>query len=251
MRQFNATLEQRIVERTAELSALNQSLESFVYLVSHDLKAPLRGVEGYSRLLQEDYGEQLDEEGRLFVQNIRAGVTRMNELITDLLTYSRMERRKLEPAMLDLAALVDQALQVCAQEIAACRIKVVSQLSALSVYGDREGILLVLRNLLENAIKFSKHAVHPRIELGASHDDQSVTLWVRDNGIGFDMKYNQRIFEIFERLHRQEDYPGTGIGLALVRKAMERMGGSVWAESTPGQGATFFLRLPAESQIQN
>ena len=122
---------------------------------------------------------------------------------------------------------------------------------ALSVHGDREGMLLVLRNLLENAIKFSKHAAHPRIELGASHDDQSVTLWVRDNGIGFDMKYNQRIFEIFERLHRQEDYPGTGIGLALVRKAMERMGGSVWAESTPGQGATFFLRLPAESQIHN
>ncbi len=251
MRQFNATLERRIAERTAELSALNQSLESFVYSVSHDLKAPLRGVEGYSRLLQEDYGGQLDEEGRLFVQNIRSGVARMNELITDLLTYSRMERRKLEPATLDLTALVDQVLQTCAQEIAAQQIEVKNQLPALSVHGDREGILLVLRNLLENAIKFSKHAVHPRIELGASHDDQSVTLWVQDNGIGFDMKYNQRIFEIFERLHRQEDYPGTGIGLALVRKAMERMGGTVWAQSTPGQGATFFLRLPTVSPIQN
>ncbi len=251
MRQFNATLERRIAERTAELNALNQSLESFVYSVSHDLKAPLRGVEGYSRLLQEDYGEQLDEEGRVFIRNIRSGVARMNELITDLLTYSRMERRKLESGTLDLTALVEQALRDCAQEIAVQRIEVLNHLPPLGVYGDREGILLVLRNLLENAIKFCKHAAHPCIELGSSHEDQSVTLWIKDNGIGFDMKYNQRIFEIFERLHRQEDYPGTGIGLALVRKAMERMGGEVWAQSASGQGATFFLRLPAVSQIQN
>jgi len=116
------------------------------------------------------------------------------------------------------------------------------------VNGDRDGLAMVLRNLLENAIKFSQHVAHPRIEFGADRDDRHVILWVRDNGIGFDMKYNQRIFEIFERLHRLEDYPGTGIGLALVNKAMQRMGGRVWAQSTPGEGATFYLELTAMAE---
>ncbi|MBP6058429.1 MAG: PAS domain S-box protein [Nitrosomonas sp.] len=249
--QLNADLEKRITERTAELKTLNQSLESFVYSVSHDLKAPLRGVEGYSRLLEEDYFDRLDDEGRLFISNIRAGVTRMNELINDLLAYSRMERCKLESNALDLTAVVHQVLAECDKDIASHQIEIVIHLSPLIVHGDREGLALVLRNLLENAIKFSKHSPHPRIELGASHGDHHVILWIRDNGIGFDMKYNQRIFEIFERLHRLEDYPGTGVGLALVKKAMQRMGGRVWAQSVPNEGATFYLELSAaqESKI--
>ena len=113
------------------------------------------------------------------------------------------------------------------------------------VQADADGLALVLRNLLGNAIKFSKHASQPRIEFGVRKNDDFVIIWIRDNGIGFDMKYNDRIFEIFERLHRLEDYPGTGIGLALVKKAMQRMGGQVWADSTPGEGATFYLKLPA------
>lgn len=245
LHQLNVNLEKRIAERTTELNVLNQSLESFVYSVSHDLKAPLRGIEGYSRLLEEDYNDRLDEEGRLFINNIRAGVTRMNELINDLLAYSRMERRKLESNALDLTALVQQALVECDKDITLHQIEIAADLPPFMVHGDREGLALVLRNLLENAIKFSKHSSHPRIEFGASQHDHHVTLWVRDNGIGFDMKYNQRIFEIFERLHRLEDYPGTGIGLALVKKAMERMGGRVWGHSAPGEGATFYLELPA------
>ncbi|MDP3280566.1 MAG: PAS domain S-box protein [Nitrosomonas sp.] len=245
LHQLNDNLEKRIAERTAELNVLNQSLESFVYSVSHDLKAPLRGVEGYSRLLEEDYNDRLDEEGRLFINNIRAGVTQMNELINDLLAYSRMERRKLESNALDLTGLVQQVLVECDKDITFHQIEIAADLPPFMVHGDREGLALVLRNLLENAIKFSKHSPHPRIEFGASQEDNHVTLWVRDNGIGFDMKYNQRIFEIFERLHRLEDYPGTGIGLALVKKAMERMGGRVWAQSVPGEGATFHLELLA------
>ena len=248
LQQLNADLEKRVAERTAELKMLNQSLESFVYSVSHDLKAPLRGVEGYSRLLEEDYSDRLGDEGRLFITNLRAGVTRMNELIDDLLAYSRMERRKLESHALDLTALVHRIIAECGEEIAARQIKVTCNLPLLLVSGDREGLALVLRNLLENAIKFSQHADHPCIEFGADRDNQHVTLWVRDNGIGFDMKYNQRIFEIFERLHRLEDYPGTGIGLALVKKAMQRMGGRVWAHSTPDEGATFYLELPAMAE---
>ncbi|QOJ22615.1 MAG: PAS domain S-box protein [Gammaproteobacteria bacterium] len=245
LQQLNAELEERIEMRTAELKALNQSLESFVYSVSHDLKAPLRGVEGYSRLLQDDYADRLNDEGRLFIKNIRTGVTRMNELINDLLAYSRMERCQLESAAVDLSVLVQQALKECGEDIAKNRIKIVSNLSPLMVRGDRDGLALVLRNLLENAIKFSQHSAHPRIEFGCARDGRRISLWIRDNGIGFDMKYNQRIFEIFERLHRLEDYPGTGIGLALVKKAMHRMGGKVWAQSVPGEGATFYLQLPA------
>lgn len=248
LQELNADLEKRVAERTAELKMLNQSLESFVYSVSHDLKAPLRGVEGYSRLLEEDYSDRLDDEGRLFITNLRAGVTRMNELIDDLLAYSRMERRKLDSHTLDLTALTQRVIAECGGEIAARQIEVICDLPLLMVNGDRDGLAMVLRNLLENAIKFSQHAAHPRIEFGADRDNQHVILWVRDNGIGFDMKYNQRIFEIFERLHRLEDYPGTGIGLALVKKAMQRMGGRVWAQSTPGEGATFYLELTAMAE---
>ncbi|WP_293007683.1 ATP-binding protein [Nitrosomonas sp.] len=245
LQQLNNDLEKRIAERTAELKILNQSLESFVYSVSHDLKAPLRGVEGYSRLLEEDYSNRLDDEGRLFISNIRNGVTRMNELIDDLLAYSRMERCKLESNELDLTILIHQALAEYSEEITMHHIEVIVDLPPLRVYGDREGLALALRNLLGNAIKFSRNSPCPRIEFGACRGKDHVILWIRDNGIGFDMKYNQRIFEIFERLHRLEDYPGTGIGLALVKKAMQRMGGRVWAQSTPGESATFSIEIPA------
>lgn len=245
LRQLNANLETRVAERTAELDALNQSLESFVYSVSHDLKTPLRGVEGYSRLLESDYADRLDAEGMLFLANIRDGVARMGELIDDLLAYSRMERRKLNPDRLDLTALVHRVLKHKKADSAAAKLEIVAELPPLTAIGDADGISLVLRNLLENAIKFSARESHPRIEIGACRSDDKVRLWLRDNGIGFDMKYHDRIFEIFQRLHRLEDYPGTGIGLALVKKAMQRMGGRVWAESAPGEGATFFLELDA------
>lgn len=208
------------------------------------MKTPLRGIEGYSRLLEEDYSDRLDNEGRLFISNIRTGVTRMNELINDLLTYSRMERRKLESNVVDLPLLIHQVLAEHNEEITSRRIEVITDLSPLKVYADREGMALTLRNLLENAIKFSQHSSCPRIEFKARLDKCHVILWIRDNGIGFDMKYNQRIFDIFERLNRLEDYAGTGIGLALVKKAMQRMGGRIWAQSTPDEGATFYLELP-------
>ncbi|MCC6917241.1 PAS domain S-box protein [Nitrosomonas sp.] len=243
LQQLNIDLEERIASRTTELKALNQSLESFVYSVSHDLKAPLRGVDGYSRLLEEDYADQLDDEGCLFIRNIRAGVQQMNALINDLLAYSRMERCQLESAALDLSALVGQVLAEFHKDIMN-RVEIIADLPPLMVKGDRDGLAMVLRNLLENAIKFSRHAAHPRIEFGFARDNERITLWIRDNGIGFDMKYSQRIFEIFERLHHQEDYPGTGIGLALARKAIHRMGGQIWVQSAPGEGATFYFHLP-------
>lgn len=246
LQQLNADLENRVADRTAKLNTLNQSLESFVYSVSHDLKAPLRGIEGYSQLLEEDYTDRLNDEGRLFIHNIRAGVQRMNELIDGLLTYSRMERRHLEAGVLNLSVLVHQVLEEFREDIMVNDVEVSADLPSLMVHGDRDGLAMALRNLLGNAIKFSQRMAHPRIEFGCRQEGELITLWIRDNGIGFDMKYSQRIFEIFERLHRQEDYPGTGVGLALVRKAMHRMGGEVRVESAPGEGATFYLQLPGE-----
>lgn len=244
LRIVNANLEQRVAERTAELEVLNQSLESFVYSVSHDLKAPLRGIEGYSQLLKEDYGQALDDDGRFFIANIRSGVERMGELIDDLLAYSRMERRKLDSLKLDLAIVVEQALKEKAEDIAAKGVEIVTDLPSVWIQADINGMSLVMRNLLENALKFSAKSVRPRLEIAFRVSDDQVIVLIADNGIGFDMMYHDRIFEIFQRLHRLEDYPGTGIGLALVKKAMQRMGGNVWAESEPGQGARFFLQLP-------
>lgn len=244
IRRLNEELEQRVRERTAKLEAANRELEAFSYSVSHDLKSPLRGIDGYSRLLEEDYRERLGDEGRLFLANIRQGVAQMHQLIEDLLAYSRLERRALHRVPIDLAAL-SRALAAERQgELTRAGAELRVEVPALSVRADREGLALVLRNLLENAVKFSRAATPPVVEIGARKEGDHALLWVRDNGIGFDMKFHDRIFEIFQRLERSEDYPGTGIGLALVRKAMDRMGGRVWAESAPGQGATFFLEIP-------
>ena len=244
LRQVNAGLEQRVAERTAELQAVNQSLESFVYSVSHDLKAPLRGVEGYSHLLALDHQDKLNDDGRWFLAQIRAGVQRMEQLIDDLLAYSRMERRHLELRPLPLARQMQDALAFSQAAIQAHHGTVRTDFDGAVVLADATGLALALRNLLGNAIKFSATATPPCLELGCRSGDGVARLWVRDNGVGFDMKYHDRIFEMFQRLHRQEDFAGTGIGLALVKKAAERMHGRVWAESQPGAGATFWLELP-------
>ncbi len=245
LRELNATLEARVAERTQALEALNQSLESFVYSVSHDLKTPLRGIDGYCRLLEEDYADRLDDEGRLFLANVRHGVARMQELIDDLLAYSRMERKPLATTALDPRGIIENLLAERSQEIEARHVAVRLELPPLTLAADADGLAIVLRNLLDNALKFTRQTAHPEIVIQGETSGDGVHLSVRDNGIGFEMKYHDRIFEIFQRLHRLEEYPGTGVGLALVKKAIERMGGRVWAEAAPNAGATFHLWLPA------
>lgn len=245
LREANQALEQRVVERTEQLRKANQELEAFTYSVSHDLKAPLRGIDGYSQLLQEEHAPGLDEEGRLFVARIRRGVEQMGFLIEDLLDYSRMERRQMERQDVDVRPLVEQALESCAGDIERLGTQVDNRVGAMRLSVDREGLAVALRNLVGNAVKFSRDSTPPRIEIGAEEADGWRRIWVRDNGVGFDMKYYDRIFGIFQRLHRAEDYAGTGVGLALVAKAVERMGGRVRAESAPGQGAVFYLEFPS------
>lgn len=244
LRAVNQELEARVAMRTQELEVANRELEAFSYSVSHDLKAPLRGIDGYSQLLEEEYGPRLDEDGRLFVRQVRQGVRQMGELINDMLEYSRMERRDMAQDPVDLAPLVDAVLQNHQADIERLGVEVVANVPPLTLPLDREGIALVLRNLVGNALKFSAESKPPRIEIGVRLEPQRRILWVRDNGVGFDMKYHDRIFGIFQRLHRAEEFAGTGVGLALVAKAVSRMGGKVWAESAPDAGATFFLEFP-------
>ncbi|MGR9044975.1 MAG: PAS domain-containing sensor histidine kinase [Gammaproteobacteria bacterium] len=245
VRKLNEELEARVLERTQQLQAANQELETFTYTVSHDLKAPLRGIDGYSRLLQEDCKDNLDSECNLFIDNIRRGVRQMSELIEDLLAYSRVERRALKLVQIQVAKLIEHVKLEKKEELEALGAAFTVNLpEGLTVKADFNGLMMVMRNLVDNAVKFSRDSKPPILDVGGRVEGQSCLLWVRDNGIGFDMKFHDRIFDIFQHLERAEDYPGTGIGLTIVRKAMQRMGGRIWAESVPGQGATFYLVLP-------
>jgi signal transduction histidine kinase len=242
--QLNTELEARIAARTAALNAKSQELETFAYSVAHDLKAPLRGIDGYSRLLIEDHQEKLDEEGRMFVETIHKSSEEMSQLIEDLLDYSRLERREAQTGRVELRPLVEEAVLQKKREIRDRQIEFVVDVNGGSVLADASGLSQSLKNYLDNAIKFTRDTPHARIEVCSKETDTSCLLWVKDNGVGFDMKYHDRIFAIFQRLNRGEEYPGTGIGLAIVRKAMERMGGRAWAESEQGKGATFYLEVP-------
>jgi signal transduction histidine kinase len=243
---LNAELDRSV----ARLREANRELETFTYSVSHDLKAPLRGIDGYSRLLLTDHREQLDDEGRDFLEHIRQATKHMSLLIDDLLSYSRLERREHVPVRQPLAAAVETVLSGYRKEFAAAGVELEVRVDpALYALADAQGLTLALRNLIDNALKFSRASTPPRISIAAVRRDGSIELSVRDNGVGFDMKFHDRIFSIFQRLHRAEDYPGTGIGLAIVRKAIERMGGRVWADARPGKGSTFTLRMPEAEEI--
>ena len=241
---LNAELEERIAARTAALADKSKELETFAYSVAHDLKAPLRGINGYTRLLIEDFSKDLNGEAQTFLKTIQSSSEEMNELIDDLLAYSHIERREFKSDRIDLQPLVSAVVEQKSRELTGGNIEFISNINGISIVADANGLVQSLRNYIDNAVKFSARVSRPRIEIGCNETVQDVVLWVRDNGIGFNMKYHDQIFGIFERLNRGEEYPGTGIGLAIVRKAMERMGGRAWAESEPGHGATFYLEIP-------
>jgi PAS domain S-box-containing protein len=240
VKELNATL----AEQAQYLAEVNRELETFTYSVSHDLKAPLRGIDGYSRLLLEDHAGQLDEEGRDFLNTIRSATTQMAQLIDDLLAYSRVERRTLALGQIELRQFVETLLFEMQPEQTYPHTTVDVTLEPVLLSADSDALALVLRNLIDNALKFSAGGSAPHVEIGGERTAQGYRLFVCDNGVGFDMQYQERIFDIFQRLHRAEEYPGTGIGLAIVRRALQRMQGQVWSKSQPGQGATFFVEIP-------
>ena len=244
IQRLNADLEARVTERTAALEAANRELETFSYSVSHDFRAPLRAIDGYSRLLAEEHARSLDAEATSFLASIRAGARTMNQLITDILAYSRLERRARRDETIAVRELVLSVLAERAEAIAAAGAKIHVEVPDIEIRADRGGLDMALRNLLDNAVKFSRKAAPPVIEIGCAVEDARIVLSVKDNGIGFDMKLHDRVFELFSRLEREEEYEGTGVGLSMVRRALIRMGGQARAESAPGRGATFFLELP-------
>ena len=236
------SLERRVAERTAQLANSNAELEAFSYSVSHDLRAPLRSIEGFSQALVEDYDAALDEQGRDYLQRVRNGAARMSELIDDLLALSRVSRSTMNREPVDLSALVTGVAQTL-QERAPQRPVSIEIAPGLLAEGDARLLQIALENLLGNAWKFTRQQPQPRIEFGAMAQNGATVYFVRDNGAGFDMAHAGKLFGAFERLHADTDFEGTGIGLATVRRVIQRHGGKVWAEGEPGLGATFYFTL--------
>ncbi|HXU43294.1 MAG TPA: MASE4 domain-containing protein [Burkholderiales bacterium] len=235
-----AELETRVLERTAELEAVNKELSSFSYSVSHDLRAPLRAVDGYALMLEEDYAARLDDEGRRLLTVIRGSAGRMGNLIDDLLSFSRLGRQALMRQTVDSAALVREVVEEL-REGHRAHIEIGSLERA---QGDRALLKQVWVNLVGNAIKYSGKRDAPRVEIGSQVEGEESIYWVRDNGAGFDMRYAAKLFGVFQRLHSNEEFAGTGVGLAIVQRVVTRHGGRVWAEGKPGEGACFFFSLP-------
>jgi signal transduction histidine kinase len=237
-------LEQRVAERTAELAASNKELEAFAYSVSHDLRAPLRHILGFMELLQTKAGTNLDEQSRHYMDNISDAAHKMGQLIDELLSFSRMGRQTITLQQVDLGDLVREIMQEFEPDAAGRNIDWrIGDLPMVS--GDTVMLRIVLVNLIANALKFTRHRQQARIEIGSLPGQNSETvIFVRDNGAGFDMAYADRLFGVFQRLHRADEFEGTGIGLANVHRAIARHGGRTWAEGEINQGATFFFSLP-------
>jgi PAS domain S-box-containing protein len=244
IRKLNEDLERRVVERTAELEAANKELEAFSYTVSHDLRAPLRALDGFSRILEEDYGRTLDDDAKRVLAVIRENARKMGRLIDDLLAFSRVGRMDMQRSTIDMSALARSVwAELTAIEEASGISFSVQELPPAD--GDPVLVRQVLANLLSNALKFTSRVPRRIIEVGASQSDiGETTYYVRDNGAGFDMRYRDKLFGIFQRLHHPDEFPGTGVGLAIVHRIIVRHGGRVWADGAVNGGATFFFTIP-------
>ncbi|HUF51887.1 MAG TPA: ATP-binding protein [Longimicrobiales bacterium] len=242
VRLLNTSLERRVRERTTELEAANRELEAFSYSVSHDLRSPLRSMDGFSQALAEDYGDRLDAEGLDHLRRIRAASQRMGHLIDDLLQISRVTRADMRREQVDLSMITQSVAAALARAEPERNVAFVAT-DGLTGVGDPALLRIALENLLANAWKFTSRREYARVEFGAARQNGSVAYFVADNGAGFDMTYAGKLFTPFQRLHALTEYPGTGIGLATVQRIVHRHGGSVWAEGTVDNGATFYFTL--------
>jgi len=250
LRQRNAALEREVREHSAELEATNIELDAFTRSVSHDLRTPLNALIGFSSLLTMKYAPQMEAEPRLWLDQIERAAKRMNQLIDDLLRLSRLGRQALSLEPVDLGSLVrgvvDELIPAQDRQHAQVLVGALPRVDA-----DPPLLRQVFVNLLSNASKFTRRTTHPTIEIGCSHGSEGQVFFVRDNGAGFDMAHADRLFGAFERLHRAEEFEGSGVGLSIVQRIVQRHGGRIWAEGKPGQGATFYFTLEAVSLAAN
>jgi signal transduction histidine kinase len=236
-------LENKVTDRTAQLEAVNKELEAFSYSVSHDLRAPLRAVSGYAQILQEDYGTKLDPEANRIITAIMSNAHMMGQLIDDLIAFSRISRKEVSHQPIDMKQLAETCVQELQENNGRKKYNV--QIDPLpACFGDQSMMKQVWLNLISNAVKYSSHEKSPQIEIGYKNDDRGHVYFVKDNGVGFDMQYSHKLFGVFQRLHSPEAFEGTGVGLALAKRIINKHSGDIWAESAPGKGATFYISLP-------
>jgi signal transduction histidine kinase len=234
-------LEQRVKERTEQLEQLNQELEAFSYSVSHDLRAPLRIIGNYATMLEADYGSVLEESGNSMLTKIIRSANKMNVLIDDLLEFSRLDQKEIHKTRIDMNALVRSVvddLQKAGSSSAEISIRALD-----AIEGDYNLIYQVVINLVSNAIKYSRKQEHPRIDISSRSENGRVIFSIRDNGVGFDMRYADKLFGVFQRLHSSNEFEGTGVGLALSKRIIQKHAGEIWAEARPHQGAVFSFSL--------
>jgi signal transduction histidine kinase len=243
IRKLNDELEQKVIERTAQLESVNKELESFSYSVSHDLRAPIRAINGYTRIIVEDYAEKFDSDGAKILQAIILNSKKMGQLIDDLLAFSKLGRKQVEFSEINMVELLNDVIeeQVAGEDdnIPTFKIGRIPQAK-----GDKSLIKQVWINLISNAIKYSKYKEKTSIKIGGHQKGNLMIYHIKDEGAGFDMAYYDKLFGVFQRLHSQEEFEGTGIGLAIVQKIVNRHNGTVWAESKLNQGTSFYFSLP-------
>jgi PAS domain S-box-containing protein len=245
VRQLNQDLEKRVKDRTAQLEAANQELEAFAYSVSHDLRAPLRALDGFSNALATSYPEKLDDQGRHYLNRIREATRVMDQLIEDLLNLSRVTRRELNWEKIDLSEMARSIAAELKAQFPERRIDF-DIFEKMIISGDENLIRIAMENLLNNACKFTSTRAHARISVGLNEQKGEKIYFVRDNGVGFDMAYANKLFVPFQRLHAKQDFPGTGIGLVTIKRILTRHGGRIWVESGVDKGATFYFTFGGE-----
>jgi len=248
IRQLNEELEQKVIQRTVQLESVNKELESFSYSVAHDLRTPLRAVHGYARMLKEDYGLQLDAEAKRLMNSIMINATKMGQLIDDLLTFSRLGRKELVRTNISMQDMVTGLCDEIKREDDKSNIEFrIGKLHPAQ--GDVTAIKQVWLNLISNAVKYSKFNKHILIEIGSNVGSNEIDYYIKDNGVGFDMRYANKLFGVFQRLHDDEQFEGTGVGLAIVHRIISKHGGRVWAEAKINEGAIFFFSLPKNTTV--